>query len=162
MGGSESPHTGAPEDPGLTETRLYASFGRRATAFLIDIFVVGLVIAFLPSSIGNLGGGTFFLVVLLAYTMLGSAQGVTPGKRALGLRVVNRDGEAPGLASGVIRVVMETVSAILFLGYLWMVWDKDKQTWHDKAAKTYVVRTEPINQESSSDETKRTVSKYRG
>ena len=26
------------------------------------------------------------------------------------------------------------------LGYLWMLWDPQRQTWHDKAAGTYVVR----------------------
>ena len=26
------------------------------------------------------------------------------------------------------------------LGFLWMVWDKNKQTWHDKAAGSYVIR----------------------
>ncbi|MEC8486226.1 MAG: RDD family protein, partial [Actinomycetota bacterium] len=29
---------------------------------------------------------------------------------------------------------------ILYLGYLWMIWDKDRQTWHDKVAGTIVVK----------------------
>jgi uncharacterized RDD family membrane protein YckC len=34
------------------------------------------------------------------------------------------------------------VSAIVFLlGYLWMLWDPEKQTWHDKAAGSVVVPT---------------------
>jgi uncharacterized RDD family membrane protein YckC len=31
-------------------------------------------------------------------------------------------------------------SAICYLGYLWMLWDKDKQTWHDKIVGTVVVK----------------------
>jgi len=27
-----------------------------------------------------------------------------------------------------------------FLGFLWMLWDKDRQTWHDKAAGSFVIR----------------------
>jgi uncharacterized RDD family membrane protein YckC len=27
----------------------------------------------------------------------------------------------------------------LYLGFLWMLWDNKKQTWHDKAAGTVVV-----------------------
>ena len=27
------------------------------------------------------------------------------------------------------------------LGYLWMLWDADKQTWHDKVVNSIVVRT---------------------
>jgi uncharacterized RDD family membrane protein YckC len=35
---------------------------------------------------------------------------------------------------------MSLVSAIaLLIGYLWMLWDSEKQTWQDKVARTYVV-----------------------
>jgi uncharacterized RDD family membrane protein YckC len=30
--------------------------------------------------------------------------------------------------------------AVIFIGYLWAFWDKNKQTWHDKVANTYVVK----------------------
>jgi uncharacterized RDD family membrane protein YckC len=29
---------------------------------------------------------------------------------------------------------------VLFLGFLWIAWDQDKQGWHDKIAGTAVVR----------------------
>jgi uncharacterized RDD family membrane protein YckC len=29
---------------------------------------------------------------------------------------------------------------VLFLGFLWIAWDRDKQGWHDKIAGTIVVR----------------------
>ncbi len=28
---------------------------------------------------------------------------------------------------------------VLLLGYLWMLWDKENQTWHDKMATSVVV-----------------------
>jgi uncharacterized RDD family membrane protein YckC len=28
---------------------------------------------------------------------------------------------------------------VFLLGYLWMLWDSEKQTWHDKAANAVVV-----------------------
>jgi uncharacterized RDD family membrane protein YckC len=35
---------------------------------------------------------------------------------------------------------MKIVSGIPFdLGYFWMLWDKEKQTWHDKVANDVVV-----------------------
>jgi uncharacterized RDD family membrane protein YckC len=35
---------------------------------------------------------------------------------------------------------MSIVSAVVFLlGYLWMIWDSEKQTWHDKVAGSVVV-----------------------
>ena len=32
-------------------------------------------------------------------------------------------------------------ASILCLGYLWMIWDDDRQTWPDKVAGTSVVRS---------------------
>jgi len=31
------------------------------------------------------------------------------------------------------------LSGIFLLGYLWMLWDAQQQTWHDKLANTTVV-----------------------
>ena len=45
------------------------------------------------------------------------------------------------LSGSPARAAMKLVSgAVLGLGYLWMLWDAEKQTWHDKVAKTYVVK----------------------
>ncbi len=39
-----------------------------------------------------------------------------------------------------MRQLVKIVSAaVLFLGYFWMLWDKEKQCWHDKAARDVVV-----------------------
>jgi len=35
---------------------------------------------------------------------------------------------------------MEISGVVLFLGYLWILIDKKKQGWHDKIARTYVVK----------------------
>ncbi|HLA48407.1 MAG TPA: RDD family protein, partial [Nitrospinota bacterium] len=40
-----------------------------------------------------------------------------------------------------IRYIGYIISEIpLFLGFLWIVFDKDKQGWHDKIAGTFVVK----------------------
>jgi uncharacterized RDD family membrane protein YckC len=31
---------------------------------------------------------------------------------------------------------------VIYLGFLWIIWDQRKQGWHDKIANTYVVRVE--------------------
>jgi uncharacterized RDD family membrane protein YckC len=39
------------------------------------------------------------------------------------------------------RWIGRYVSAlIIYIGYLWMLWDKEKQCWHDKFASDVVVR----------------------
>ena len=59
----------------------------------------------------------------------------------LGIRVIDfRDGGEIGHARAFIRYLGRYVSAIpLLLGYFWMLWDPEKQTWHDKIAGSVVV-----------------------
>jgi uncharacterized RDD family membrane protein YckC len=71
----------------------------------------------------------------------GSASGQTIGKMALGIRVIDFRGGGPiGFGRGFIRWLGRILSSIpCFLGYLWALWDKEKQGWHDKIATTVVV-----------------------
>lgn len=67
--------------------------------------------------------------------------GQTPGKFALGIRVIKSDGGQLGDVDAVIRAIGYHVSAMVFgLGYIWTLFDKKNQTWHDKMARTYVIR----------------------
>jgi len=77
------------------------------------------------------------LVVGLAYfTYFHGRTGQTPGDAALGIRVVDvrdRPGQPIGYPRALGRALMSIISALVFfLGYLWMLWDDNKQTWHDK------------------------------
>lgn len=66
----------------------------------------------------------------------------TPGKLLMGLNVVDaRSGQAVGVLQAILRYLGYFVSALpLGLGFLWILWDKRKQGFHDKIAKTLVVR----------------------
>jgi uncharacterized RDD family membrane protein YckC len=45
-----------------------------------------------------------------------------------------------GYGRAFIRYIGRLVSAIvIYLGYFWMLWDSEKQTWHDKFASDVVV-----------------------
>ena len=79
---------------------------------------------------------------MLYYVLLTGLRGQTVGKMALGIRVVRSDGQVPGLGYAVLReVVGKFVSVIaLFLGFLWIAWDRERQGWHDMIAGTHVVR----------------------
>jgi uncharacterized RDD family membrane protein YckC len=106
----------------------------------VTLFVVGLVIGAILGS----GGGSDGLGVLLGiiyYTYLEGSSGQTLGKKALGIRVISLDGGGSiGYGRAFIRYIGRIVSAIpLFLGYFWMLWDKENQTWHDKFAGSVVV-----------------------
>ena len=62
---------------------------------------------------------------------------------ALKIKVVKEDtGEVPGFAKAFLReMVGKFLSSLVFgLGYFSVLWDKDKQAWHDKIAGTVVIK----------------------
>lgn len=66
----------------------------------------------------------------------------TPGKRLLRLKVLDeRTGENVTVGQGVIRYIgYFPAILVLFIGLIWVAFDPKKQGWHDKMAKTVVVR----------------------
>ena len=71
----------------------------------------------------------------------GSPSGQTVGKKLLGIRIIDfNTGRADRIRTGALRYVGQIISSIpCFLGFFWMLWDKEKQTWSDKIATTVVV-----------------------
>lgn len=65
--------------------------------------------------------------------------GRTPGMMLLRLRVVVANGGPPGVGRSLVRALGYWVSAILFLGFLWIGVDRRSQGFHDKLAGTFVV-----------------------
>ena len=118
-----------------------ASFGERLIAWFIDAIVVGIASGLL-SRVGFFG---WFLGSIAGYAYYvyfeGSPSGQTVGKRAMSIRVVGmQTGASIGYAGAFIRVIGKIVSGIpCALGYFWMLWDPEKQTWHDKFASSVVV-----------------------
>jgi uncharacterized RDD family membrane protein YckC len=69
-------------------------------------------------------------------------RGQNPGKAVVGLRVIRTDGRAattgPMFVRGLLGIVLSFVP--LYLDDLWLLWDRDAQTLHDKLAGTVVVK----------------------
>ena len=133
----------------------YAGFWQRAAAFLIDWLIVLVIL--IPLLIVVFGMRELSLDPaehswdLLVPIVIGAAVvgfwrycGATPGKVALGVRIVDaRDGSAPSTLRLVVRLLAYLVSAIpLYLGFLWIGIDRRKQGWHDKIARTIVINSE--------------------
>jgi uncharacterized RDD family membrane protein YckC len=145
----------------------YAGFWPRAGAYVIDYvftnvasFAVLIAAAFITVLAADRTGdivlredqdailliavvtGAFgATVVSTLYFWLGDAWGGTPGKRLVGLSVVDeRAGGDIGLARGFVRFLVSMLGAAAFyVGWLWCIWDARKQAWHDKAARSVVV-----------------------
>ncbi|MGW8969808.1 RDD family protein [Streptomyces platensis] len=81
-------------------------------------------------------GGTFFLIAKEG------ASGQTPGKKALGVKVIKEaTGQPLGFGMTFVRYLCRYLNGLLCgLGWLWPLWDDKSQTWADKLAGTVVVR----------------------
>src|SRR5262245_3633409 len=136
------PITPAPYPTGPSGPR--ASFGRRAVALIIDWLLLGLVYAIVWAITNQQLGGIVELAGGLVYFAYfeGGPTGQTLGKRAMGIRVYDfsSTGGPIGFGRGVIRYLGRLLSGLACgLGYLWMLWDREKQCWQDKIATTVVV-----------------------
>lgn len=146
----------------LTGRLEYASFGRRLFAHVIDSFILNVIVivpAFVVGFVagmtgavtpeGDLAGGFMFLTWGIAVGIpiwycvwfWTNKSGATPGKTAMGLRVVSEDGAPLDRRQSIVRYFGYIPSALfLGLGYLAMIWDDENRCWHDRMARTRVVR----------------------
>ena len=114
-------------------------------ALLIDALIVVVTLAPLVVVLGPGGWDLLgFLAAALAVIGFWGYCGATPGKIAVGLKIVDAaSGGAPPLWRLVLRFFAYWVSALpLYLGFLWAAVDRRKQGWHDKIARTVVINSE--------------------
>jgi uncharacterized RDD family membrane protein YckC len=152
-----------------TAGRKPAGFFSRTIAFVLDLFLItflglmsGVVIFiilrffrykqildFVKSLLGvedqvgqyvTLISPMLFLVVLIYFVFFWTFVGYTPGKALLGLRIVRQDGRPISVGRAILRYLGYWVSAIpLFLGFIWILFDRQHEGWHDKLANTHVI-----------------------
>ncbi|MFH1078689.1 MAG: RDD family protein [Pseudomonadota bacterium] len=150
----------------MTEER-FGGFWRRAVAYGIDktilqifyiiLFIVGLLIRTidqpawhwmemdLSDSFPDVGViWVYYLMALfldmIYFTWFHGAVGRTPGKMLLGLRVVQATGEPMTFGLAFLRWTGYLISKlVVYLGFIWIAFDRRKQGWHDKIAGTVVV-----------------------
>jgi uncharacterized RDD family membrane protein YckC len=119
-----------------------ASFGSRFGAWIIDFIIVG-VVSFILGALLKGPGSVLGLVFDIGYVVyfFGAERGQTPGYMATGIRVISADGRgAIGYGRSTVRWLVSLISAwAILIGYLWMLWDREKQTWFDKASNSVVV-----------------------
>jgi uncharacterized RDD family membrane protein YckC len=114
-------------------------------AALIDVVIVGIVNFVLRVVLGAALGSILNLIIGAAYAIyfISSPSGQTIGMHLMNIRAIDaQTGGRVDVGKAVVRWLVAIVSGLACLiGYLWMLWDPEKQTWHDKAANTYVVPT---------------------
>ena len=137
----------------------YKGFWIRLVAALIDSIVLTIIIIFLAvfsllvfgATLGEGAGiGMFFLVLILASLatilykpiMEASDYQGTFGKYALGLKIVDKNGQKISMTSSFVRTILWIIGSqafLLCLGVIMVGFTEYKQGLHDILADTYVV-----------------------
>lgn len=136
------------------ENLLLASIQKRSVAFMIDELLLSfLLIVALWDTFTNAKTMEEIIYVtnsfVLEYMFLKIVYqaffvmqyGATPGKLLMKIRVIEvRTLTNPNVLSSLNRAIFRVVSEMFFyLGFLWGIMQKSRQTWHDKTAKTLVI-----------------------
>ena len=132
----------ATEVPSEATSVEYMGFWIRFLASLIDSVILFIVALILGAITAGASAYIQLIINILYYVLFTGLRGQTPGKMVVGIQVLTREGEVPGIGRAILReVIGKFVSGIvLLLGYIWVAFDPNKQGWHDKIAGTYVIR----------------------
>jgi uncharacterized RDD family membrane protein YckC len=136
-----------------------AGIPSRFMAFLVDalinlavLLVAGIAASALYGAMGSSGGvaeavalTVFSLTLVLGHFLYfaileATSAGRTPGKRALGLRVVRIDGSAPGLSESLVRNIARIVDYTLGIGLFVAFFNPQSRRVGDLLAGTVVIR----------------------
>ncbi|HZW19415.1 MAG TPA: RDD family protein [Luteimonas sp.] len=138
---------------------VYAGFWKRVAAYFIDAVILAVLGGMTGALIGGLMGATqgfatSSLLAIQTVTQIGgllvaacyygffyaSSNQATPGKMAIGIKVVRSDGSGCSFWRGFGRHFATLLSALLLLvGYLMVAFTARKQALHDMVCDTVVV-----------------------
>ncbi len=119
-----------------------AELGPRFIAVLIDGFIVAALIGLLFGSSRWAGGGIGWVLGAVYYWYFWTRQdGQTLGKKLMNIRVIKADGGPLSDSDAILRYIGYYINSfVIGIGWIWALFDKDRQGWHDKIASTYVVK----------------------
>ena len=85
---------------------------------------------------------TILLFVLFGFfAKFWTHSGQTLGMQVWGIRVQNADGSAIDLWQALLRFMIAIISWLCCgLGFWWILWDKQKRSWHDRYSESLIVQ----------------------
>lgn len=115
-----------------------AGFWIRMTALLLDGILVGVIVSILEAP------GEIWLLGLAGYgALMWKLKGTTIGGIVCDLQVVRLDGREIDWDTAIVRALSCFLSfAAAGLGFFWIAFDPERQSWHDKIAGTVVLRVQ--------------------
>jgi uncharacterized RDD family membrane protein YckC len=140
-----------------------ASIDHRRRALLADAACLAFAYGGFLALFASLGGQftlsklsaavcvfTFAFVYLQYFGLFTIFGGSTPGMMLCGLQVASSTGDMPSPRQYLLRAAGYVLSAgTCFLGFLWVLWDDEGLTWHDRISRTYLTSVEIFEEEVS-------------
>jgi uncharacterized RDD family membrane protein YckC len=119
-----------------------AGFWIRVAAALLDTILVGMAFGMLDSVFGwFMRFGSFPLWFSIYHVVMWVTKGTTIGGVICGLKVVRIDDRPLDWGVGIVRALGAFLSlAVAGLGFIWVAFDDERQSWHDKIAGTTIVK----------------------
>ena len=135
----------------------YGGFWRRIFAELIDGILLVLLFPVFLKIFERLSGKWELLIYLFYYTVIilfllylsvfKITMNAIIGYYFLRIKIVSISGLDVTFKQIIMRLISSVISALTFgLCFIWVLFDKNRQAWHDKIAGTYVIKSksEPI------------------
>ncbi len=117
-----------------------AGFWIRLLAGLLDMVLVGMMFGALHSVWSHFGGVFPFWYSVYCVIMW-ATKGTTIGGIICGLKVVRVDDRPMDWSVALVRALGAFLSlAVAGLGFIWVAFDDQRQSWHDKIAGTTIVK----------------------
>jgi uncharacterized RDD family membrane protein YckC len=120
-----------------------AGFWIRLCAAFLDFVLVFVSLAILFNGILNFHGGpgSIFLLWIAYHPLMWKTKGTTIGGIICGLKLVRLDDRPIDWGVAIVRCLTAFMSMFLAgLGFLWVAFDDERQSWHDKVAGTTLVK----------------------
>lgn len=127
------------ENPGAGRV---ASPGRRLGAYILDVIAWwAFYVVALSSAVFSEILAAVLVLGIPVFLLFTWAKSTSPGKWLLGMYAARSDGRPLGFWLMAFReIIGKLISGLPFaLGFLWILFDKERQGWHDKMATSYVM-----------------------
>lgn len=116
-----------------------AGFWIRTAAALLDFIMIAVVLGVF--GLFDNGPGPLFVTLAAYCAAMWKFKGTTVGGVICGLRVVRLDDRPIDWGVAVVRALSAFLSLFAAgLGFIWVAFDEERQSWHDKIAGTTIVR----------------------
>jgi uncharacterized RDD family membrane protein YckC len=115
-------------------------FWLRLAASVLDAVLVGIVCGMI-SSIWHRFASAYLLWFVVYCVGMWALKGTTIGGIICGLKVVRLDDRPLDWGVAIVRALGGFLSLVVAgLGFIWVAFDDERQSWHDKIAGTTIVK----------------------